>query len=138
VASISYTDTAIKKSLEKVPKERLIISVPFYSRLWGEKNGVIDSVETLGMQEAIDRVAKEGSKFNWDETTKQQYAEYAYNGKTCKIWLENKESLNEKLALIMQADVAGVGSWRVGYETSDIWNVISTHLTNSQSAVTNN
>jgi spore germination protein YaaH len=138
VASISYTDTAIKKSLEKVPKERLIISVPFYSRLWGEKNGVIDSVETLGMQEAIDRVAKEGGKFNWDETTKQQYAEYAYNGKTCKIWLENKESINEKLALIMQVDVAGVGSWRVGYETSDIWNVISTHLTNSQSAVTNN
>ena len=45
-----------------------------------------------------------------------------------KIWLENKRSIEEKLKVIVTADVAGVGEWRIGYETPDVWPAISKAL----------
>ena len=131
VASIEYTKTAVTKAMDKVPKEKLIISVPFYTRLWGEVNGTIDSIETLGMADALARVEAGGGKFSWDETTKQNYAEYQYQNKVYKIWLEDKQSIAEKLKVITESGVAGVGSWRLGYETADVWPVFKAALTSS-------
>ena len=34
--------------------------------------------------------------------------------------------------VIMKADVAGVGEWRIGYETNDVWLVINASLKNTQ------
>ena len=133
VASLSYTQTAVDKAMAKVPKEKLIIGMPFYSRLWGEKydetgNCTIDSVETVSMTEGVIRVRQGGGKFTWNEETMQLYSEYVENGKTYKIWLENKRSIEEKLKVIVAADVAGVGEWRIGYETPDVWPAISKAL----------
>lgn len=133
VASLSYTQTAVDRAMAKVPKEKLIIGMPFYSRLWGEKsdgngNSVIDSVETVGMNEGVMRVKQGGGKLTWNEETMQYYSEYIQNGKTYRIWLENKKSIEEKLKVIMAADVAGVGEWRLGYETKDVWPTISAAL----------
>ena len=131
VASIEYTKTAVTKAMDKVPKEKLIISVPFYTRLWGEVNGTIDSIETLGMADAVARVQAGGGTFTWDETTKQNYAEYQYQNKLYKIWNEDKQSIAEKLKVITEAGVAGVGSWRLGYETADVWPVFKAALAGS-------
>lgn len=130
VASIQYTQTAIEKAMAKVIKEKLIIGVPFYTRLWGEQpdTRVVDSVETLGMQEAFDRVKADGGKFTWDEETKQFYTEYIKAGKQYRMWLENNKSIGEKANLIGQSDVAGLGAWRIGYETSDVWPLIKSAL----------
>lgn len=129
VASLSYTQTAIDKAMAKVPKEKLIIGVPFYSRLWGEKTDetgdvVIDSVESLSMAEGAARVTKGGGTFAWNEETMQNYAEYLQDGKTYKIWYEDGKSIAEKLKVINAADVAGVGYWRIGQETQEVWPVI--------------
>ena len=130
VASIQYTQLAIEKSLAKVDKQKLIMGIPFYTRLWGEQldTGVVNSVETLGMQEAFDRVKKDGGKINWDDNTKQYYTEYVKSEKQYRMWLENKKSIAEKVNVIGQADVAGIGSWRIGYETEDVWPVIKSAL----------
>lgn len=129
VASLSYTQTAIDKAMAKVPKEKLIIGVPFYSRLWGEKTDasgvtVIDSVESLGMAEGKNRVAQGGGTFAWNEETMQNYAEYVKDGITYKIWYEDSKSIGEKIKVIKAADVAGVGYWRIGQESVDVWPVV--------------
>ena len=37
VASLSYVENGITDTLEEVPKEKLINSVPLYTRVWTEK-----------------------------------------------------------------------------------------------------
>ena len=39
VASIGYVNQGIADTLADVPKEKLINAVPFYTRLWTEKDG---------------------------------------------------------------------------------------------------
>ena len=50
--------------------------------------------------------------------------EFDYDGSTYQMWMEEENSIEEKMKLIKQYDLAGVSSWRLGYERSSIWDVI--------------
>ena len=45
-----------------------------------------------------------------------------------KIWIEDANSLEKKVSLVNKYNLAGVGSWRLGFETQNIWDVISKEL----------
>ena len=40
------------------------------------------------------------------------------------MWMEEETSIEDKMQLIKQYDLAGVASWRLGYERASIWDVI--------------
>lgn len=52
------------------------------------------------MEDAEKRVQEAGVQASWDEDTRQNYAQWDADGGTYKIWLEDSQSLEEKLKLI--------------------------------------
>ena len=50
--------------------------------------------------------------------------EFVFEGKTYKVWLEDVSSLEPKLQLIKEFNLAGSAAWRLGQETSDVWELI--------------
>ena len=46
------------------------------------------------------------------------------DGGTYKIWLEDSQSLEEKLKVIKANNLAGVAEWCLGMESSGIWDLI--------------
>lgn len=60
----------------------------------------------------------------WDEESMQYYGEMEKDNKEYKIWVEDGESLKYKVSLVNKYDLAGVASWRKGFETTDIWTSI--------------
>lgn len=129
VSSISYVENAIRDTKERVPAEKIIIGVPFYTRLW--KETVVDGVTILGiertpgMEDAAAVLAENGVTAEWDEATCQYYAEYDKDEAHYRIWLEEARSIAEKTARIREAEVAGIAAWRLGLETDDIWDVLT-------------
>lgn len=124
VASYNYLTTAVDNILTMVPKEQVIMAVPFYTRLWTERkeNGVTKlTSEALSMVTAETELSRNNVTPVWDETTKQYYAEYEKDGATCKMWLEDTQSLQEKIAYIRKAELAGIAAWRLGFESADVW-----------------
>ncbi len=124
VASYGYLTAAVDNILTMVPKEQVIMAVPFYTRLWTEteENGATKlTSEALAMVTAEVELSRNHVTPVWDEETRQHYAEYEKDGATCKMWLEDARSLQEKLAYIRQADLAGVAAWRLGFEPEEIW-----------------
>jgi len=77
-----------------------------------------------GMAEAQTVVEQAGVTAEWDDKTKQNYATWEADGSTYEVWLEDAESLAPKLQLIKDYNLAGSAAWRLGQETSDIWDVI--------------
>ena len=129
VASYSYLTTAVDNILTMVPKEQVIMAVPFYTRLWTEReeDGVTKlTSEALAMVTAATELARNKVTPVWDEVTRQNYAEYEKDGATCKMWMEDVQSLQEKLAYIRQADLAGVAAWRLGFEPEEVWTLFDT------------
>lgn len=146
VASYDYVKEGIEETLRDVPAAKVINAVPFYTRLWNETPKTEEELaeeqgteaanypmnvtsEALGMEEAAQRVSEVGATATWDDTVKQNYAEWTGDdGSTYKIWLEDASSLEVKLGLMKDNKLAGTAAWKLGFETSDIWDLIQRYV----------
>lgn len=125
VSSLPFVEKGIKGVLDKVPKERTIVALPFYTRLWKEsKDGGKPTSEPFGMSNAESVLRANEAESKWDEATGQYYAQYKSGGATYKIWLEEETSLGRKLALVNKNKVAGAAFWKLGFERAVTWSTI--------------
>lgn len=124
VASIGYVRNGIEKTLEEVPAEKVINAVPFYTRLWETKESGDVTSSALGMGAAAKTLSNNGVTPEWSEEAGQYYAEFKNGGSFYQIWLEEERSIDEKAKLMKEYDLAGIASWRLGYEKDAIWDVI--------------
>ena len=124
VASIGYVRNGIEKTLEEVPAEKVINAVPFYTRLWETKASGDLSSSALGMGAASKTVANNGATPEWSEEAGQYYAQFESGDSFYQIWLEEERSIEEKAKLIKEYDLAGIASWRLGYEKDEIWDIL--------------
>ncbi|HWT26917.1 MAG TPA: glycosyl hydrolase family 18 protein, partial [Mobilitalea sp.] len=128
VASIGFVKDAVNNILTMVPKEKTIIAIPFYSRLWKEAaNGKL-SAESFGMNQAETVLKENGATAQFDPKVGCNYAEYKKDGATYQMWEEEDKSIDEKMKVIYDADVAGTAAWKLGLEKSSVWNVIVRYL----------
>lgn len=128
VASLPFVKEGIEKTLQEVPKEKVINGIPFYTRLWTESNNGTLSSEVMTMDAASQYIQENGIEVYWEKETAQNYGELLTDNGTQKIWLEDGQSIEEKMKLISQYELAGVASWKLGFERADVWNVISQYL----------
>lgn len=111
---------------EEVSSEKLILALPFYTRLWKEKGGDLDNF-AIAIKN-IQSVIPENVIKKWDDELKQYYVEYEKNGANYKVWLEDEKSLSEKISLIDKYNLAGAAYWQKDMETEAIWKMISEKL----------
>ncbi len=129
VAGYDWVETNIEKFLgqEEVEPDKLILGIPFYTRLWVERNGKISSRETVLMN-SVDKALPSNVEKQWKDDVKQYYVEYKQSGATYKMWIEDEKSIEEKLNLIQQYGLAGASFWEKDMETNSVWNLISSKL----------
>ena len=128
-AGANWVEANIKKFVgtqEEVDKEKLIIGMPFYTRLWKEANGQITS-KVVSMKN-IDSILPENVEKKWNEDLKQYYVEYEQEGATYKMWIEDENSIKAKFDLVKKYDLAGAAYWTKDREAESIWKVIAQAL----------
>jgi len=132
VAQITWVESLLIKYLDVIPKEKLLVGLPFYTRLWKEStdaNGnVVVSCESLKMEEARTIIKENNAKVAWDKESGQFYAEYKKSGAVYKIWVEDKNSLDLKSSLSLKYQLAGTAAWSRTFETPDIWELLNSNL----------
>lgn len=128
VASLPWVEQGVKDTLAEVPAKRTILAIPFYTRLWKTTDGGALTSEAIGMDQAQQAISDNGAETYWDKTTSQNYGTYEGDGTTYQIWLEDSKSIAEKVKLIPKYKLAGVAEWKLGFENSGIWSVITEKL----------
>ena len=129
VASLPWVEQGIQDTLDEVPAKRVINAIPFYTRLWRTTGGNVTS-EAIGMDQAQQTIADNNVETYWDKTTSQNYGKYDIDNSAYQIWLEDAQSVAEKVKLVSKYDLAGVSAWKLGFENNGIWQVISDNLNN--------
>jgi len=128
VASIGWMEKGIQDTLELVPREKVLLGIPFYTRLWKEEvqaNGRIKVTSKAYGMEAMQEILKENeAEIIWNEEAGQYYAQYDQEGKTYKVWIEDARSLALKTTLVEKYGLAGYAAWRKDFETNDVWEAI--------------
>lgn len=126
VAGLSWVEGSVKTTLSEVESKKLILGVPFYVRHWQEKNGKVIKTSAISMERAK-QIADENNA-DIKEKDGQYVATWTKDGYNYTIYLEDAYSISNKVSLINKYNLAGVASWRRGFETSDIWQVIKAYL----------
>lgn len=128
VAGCDWVEANINKFLgqEGVKPEKIILAMPFYTRVWNVTDGGLSS-SAVDMK-SQSTLIPDDAKITWDDSLKQNLAEYEKNGRTYKVWMEDAKSLKCKLDLVKKYNLAGGAFWRKDQETSDVWKVINENL----------
>ncbi len=126
VSSLPWVKKHLEKVLEEVPAEKLLLGVPFYTRLWEveQPGGEVTNTVALSMGEIERRLAERDIEPQWDEKSGQYVAGFQEGGKTYQVWLEEEKSMRSRLELVNEHRLAGVAAWRRGFEKPEIWEVI--------------
>ena len=133
VSSLPFVQQAVEEMTRVMPADQVICGIPFYTRVWTEKFGqsAITS-EVLGMDGAKNYAKENQMTETWDASLGQNVATVETSDARYTIWMEDEQSMEEKLKVIQSADLAGVAEWKLGFECADVWSLISKYIeTNS-------
>ncbi|MCL2592020.1 MAG: glycosyl hydrolase family 18 protein [Defluviitaleaceae bacterium] len=132
-ASRVFVENAIINMLNEVPAEKLVLALPFYSRIWIENTVTGEFTQrTVGMLYGHTIFTRNNAEFIWLEDLGCYFAEYEeiVNGELLihRIWLEDLRSMEEKLRLFERYELAGVAFWRRGLEDPRVWALIHEYI----------
>lgn len=127
ISEISWVEKNVKSLMNdsEIPSEKIILGVPFYTRLWTEKSGVskpTTSVYTI--KDAATYIANNKLKTVYDEKSGQNYVEHTKGDLTYKMWIEDSTSMKNRVNIINTNELGGLAAWQKGFETTDIWTTI--------------
>ena len=120
VASQAWFEKGVRRILEQVPREKLIVSLGQYSYDWN----ITDQTSTsLGFGEAL-ALAQEAKahivvgKPSWNGT----FGYVDAQGDKHEVWMLDAVTLWNQMGFLSSRGVYGVSLWRLGLEEPTIWN----------------
>lgn len=125
VSSLPYVKDGIENTLKEVPKEKVINAVPFYTRVWTVNEGKTTS-KAYGIADAQQWVKDNNVELTWDDALGQYHGSVQNGSGEQFIWMEESDSMALKIKMVREYDLAGVACWKLGFETSGIWDIVST------------
>ena len=127
-AGYNWVENNLKKFIEteEIESNKIILAIPFYTKLWSDKNGEISS-KNVDMKE-IEKTIPSDANRTWDDKLKQDYVEFTQNKENKKMWIEDEKSIKEKISLVKKYNLGGAAEWSKDRETDNIWDVIKDGL----------
>lgn len=131
VSSLPWVEKNLQNLLNEVPKEKLILGVPLYTRLWKEQqkeDGTTEvSSQALSMSKVKEWLAEKGLQPVYDEESGQNYVEYyaEVEKATYKVWIEDELSLSKRANLASTYQLAGVAAWSRNFGDQTAWTAIN-------------
>lgn len=128
--------TSVRDHLTLVPKEKVILAVPFYGYDWPTDSNLPKSKTTdRGITATHKRIVplaaslkliKSEYQMAFDPLSLTAYLIYNDQGQTRQIWFDDAQSLKLKRKLVDNADLAGIAVWAWGYEdeTGLLWDAV--------------
>jgi spore germination protein YaaH len=134
VAQLSWVEERVRGVIErdKVPVDKLLLGIPFYTRLWTETtdesgNKSLKS-KAMSMEAARKTILENDVKVVWEEESGQFYGYFTKDNTINKIWLEDTNSINLRASLVHKYNLAGSCAWSSNFATKDIWEVLEKNL----------
>lgn len=135
VSSISFIEKSVEYALSTVPKEKIVLGLPFYGRIWSD-TGEYPNGYGVSNKNIEKLVADYNGTISFDESSKSAFATFkigptdtkpviggqVLSEDTYTIWFDNEESIKAKLKLVDKYGIKGTGSWSLGQESTDTWN----------------
>ncbi len=131
VAGYSWVDKNIQSVLEMVPFEKLVLGLPFYTRVWYERlsEEKANTMKVRSKSVFMDAPRKLIDDNNpvriWDKEHSLYYFAYFDGDSIVKFWYDDAAAVARKAKLFKKYNLAGIACWSLGFETEDVWQALA-------------
>ncbi|MCD6323245.1 MAG: hypothetical protein J7L77_09495 [Clostridiales bacterium] len=127
-AQLQWVSDMLELALLYINPDKLIVGLPFYTRIWKDTDGVVKNYKTLGIDDTLEFIDDKGVEMVWDEESGQYFVTYTEEGSVYKMWIEEKESIVLKTDLVKKFNLRGVAAWQLSLGNEDVWTGIGESL----------
>lgn len=127
-------NTALKETLNVIPPKKVILGIPLYGYEWetiSDKPGAptIPGGSATASNRRITELLKSCTNCvkGFDELAQQPYIIFKDSDDYHQIYYEDEKSIQEKLKLAKESQIAGVALWALGYEGENLLNPLKTY-----------
>ncbi len=127
VSSIPWVEENIKKTLELVPSDKLLLGIPLYMRVWKMSKWKVSS-KAIGIKHLEGVLKNKDYQEEYDEENHLNIIRYKKNNFNYKIWLEDEDSIEKRLELKRKYNLKGIGTWSFEFADDKTWEIIEEKL----------
>jgi spore germination protein YaaH len=122
VAGHAWMKEALEYAVRRVPRQKLLLGIPFYGRKWVETaSGTLSRLVTYGDISPL--LARPGLVIEWDKRWRAPWFQYREASELHTVWYDDSRSYKEKLQLVREYRLRGFAAWRLGTEDPQFWSV---------------
>ncbi|MFF2445719.1 glycosyl hydrolase family 18 protein [Neobacillus sp. NPDC058068] len=114
-APIGEVRKTIEYALNHMRGNKIILGVPRYGYNWTMANGTVDSARAVSVSTAIETAMKYQVPIQYSTEYQQPFYQYRdETGKRHIVWFEDARARAQKLQLMVNYRLRGIGAWQLG------------------------
>ncbi|MBP7737791.1 MAG: hypothetical protein KA369_17545 [Spirochaetes bacterium] len=118
ISSLSWCDTAAGNATIFIPREKLVMGIPLYGRVWQGKK--INRAVTYNQAVELSKQSREALNSCPDRGPSFEYTEQV----RVRVFYEDISSIHAKLKLYKEYQIPSVAFWRIGQGPRDLWDTV--------------
>lgn len=96
-------------------RTKIILGVPRYGYDWTMSNGTVDSARAISVSSAVETAMKYQVPIQYSTEYQQPFYHYRDEmGKRHIVWFEDSRARAQKLMLVVNYQLRGIGAWQLG------------------------
>lgn len=128
VAPIWWVRDVLTYARKQMPDNRILLGIPYYGYDWNTTKGPPATSVTFAKAAAL--ASREGAESGYDNDEGSPWIRYTDDaGDQHTVWYENAASFEEKISLVLDRNIAGYATWRLGHEDPSSWYVVNSLAT---------
>lgn len=113
VQPIEEVRKVLSYAVTEIPSEKILMGMPNYGYDWTLPYTRGEAASSIGFTAATELAVRYNSEILYDEKTQTPYFYYTENGVRHVVWFDDPRSIQAKLGLVEEFDLAGVSYWTV-------------------------
>lgn len=124
VQPINEVRKILTYATSEIPSEKILMGMPNYGYDWTLPYMRGTAASSIGFTAALETAVKNNSEILYDETSQTPYFYYTENGVRHVIWFDDAMSIDAKLRLVEEFDLAGVSYWTINRCFIPNWEIV--------------
>lgn len=113
VQPIEEVRKVLAYAVSEIPSEKILMGMPNYGYDWTLPYTRGTAARSIGFIAATDLAVQNNSEILYDEKSQTPYFYYTENGTRHVVWFDDPRSIDAKLRLIEEFDLAGASWWTI-------------------------
>ncbi|MCD8216186.1 MAG: glycosyl hydrolase family 18 protein [Clostridiales bacterium] len=126
VAPLNKVREVVEYAVSEISPSKIYMGMPNYGYDWtlpyikGESRA-----ESISNVEAVDRAFENNAEIMFDNTAQSPFYNYRKDGKGHEVWFEDAKSIDAKVKLAMEYNLAGLSYWNIMRPFLQNWMLLS-------------